>query len=80
MTETVRIHHECEGWIENPSGRITVWHQEACRVMSNGDFPRDRFFYLTFTRIMDSFSCSLLFSCFKISFQKFLNTLRYNFT
>ena len=32
-----RIHHECEGGIENSVLRITVCHHEACRVMTNGD-------------------------------------------
>ena len=31
--QIIRIHHECEGWIEKSVPRIT----EACRVMSNGD-------------------------------------------
>ena len=57
--------------------RIAVWHHEACRVMTNGD-PRDGFFYPTFTRIMDSFSCSPLLKK-KISFQ-YVHTLRFNFT
>ena len=32
----IRIHHECEGVIENSVPRITDWHHEACRVMTNG--------------------------------------------
>ena len=75
----IRIYHECEVGIEKSVPRITDWHHEACRVMTNGD-PRDGFFYPTITRIMDSFSCSPLFFYLKISFQKSLNTLRYNFT
>ena len=43
----VRINHECEGRIEKSVPRITVWQHQA--------------FYPTLTRIMDSFSCSLLF-------------------
>ena len=39
---------------------ITVWHHEACRVMTIGD-PEGRFFYPTLKRIMNSFSCSPLF-------------------
>ena len=35
--ETIRIYHECEGRIEKSVPRITVWHHEACRVMTNGD-------------------------------------------
>ena len=52
----LRIYHECEGRIEKSVPRITVWHYEACRVMTNGDpegriflsYPRthDRFFFL----------------------------------
>ena len=33
----IRVYHECEGRIEKSFPRITVWHQEACRVMTNGD-------------------------------------------
>ena len=31
------IYHECEDRIEKSVLRITVWHHEACRVMTNGD-------------------------------------------
>ena len=34
----MRIYDECEGRIEKSIPRITVWHHEACRVMTNGDF------------------------------------------
>ena len=34
---TIRIYHECEGGKEKSVPRITVWHHEACRVMTNGD-------------------------------------------
>ena len=30
------IYHECEGRIEKSVPRITVWHHQACRVMTNG--------------------------------------------
>ena len=33
----IRIHHKCEGGIEKSVPRITNWHHEACRVMTNGD-------------------------------------------
>ena len=33
----IRIYHECEGGIEKSVPRITVWHHEACQVMTNGD-------------------------------------------
>ena len=33
----IRIYHECEGGIEKSVLRITDWHHEACRVMTNGD-------------------------------------------
>ena len=35
--DSIRIHHECEGWVEKSVPRIAVWHHEACRVMTNGD-------------------------------------------
>ena len=61
-TENIRIYHECEGRIEKSVTRNAVWHHEACQVMTKV-IPRDGFFYLTLTRIMDSFSCSPLFVC-----------------
>ena len=33
----IRICHECESGIEKSVLRITDWHHEACRVMTNGD-------------------------------------------
>ena len=33
----IRIHLECEGGIEKSVPRITEWHHEGCRVMTNGD-------------------------------------------
>ena len=33
----IRIYHECEGRTEKSVLRITIWHHEACRVMTNGD-------------------------------------------
>ena len=35
--ENRRIYHECDSRIEKSVPRITVWHQEACRVIANGD-------------------------------------------
>ena len=32
-----RICHECEVGIEKSVRSITVWHREACRVMTNYD-------------------------------------------
>ena len=37
IVQNSRICHECEGGIEKSVPRITVWHHEACRVMTNGD-------------------------------------------
>ena len=33
----IKIYHECEGRIGKSVPRITDWHHEACRVMTNGD-------------------------------------------
>ena len=33
----IRFHQECEGEIEKSVPRITVWHHEACRVITKGD-------------------------------------------
>ena len=32
----IRIHHECEGGIENSVHRINVWHHEAYAKYRNG--------------------------------------------
>ena len=37
VTCNIKNHHECEGGKEKYVLRITVWHYEACRVMTNGD-------------------------------------------
>ena len=37
ITYKIRMYHQCEGRIEKSIPRITVWHHEACRVMTNGD-------------------------------------------
>ena len=63
----IRIHHESEGWLEKSVPGIAVWHDQACRVMTNGDLEGQTF-YPTFTRPMDAFSCPPLntaFSCLK---------------
>ena len=35
--EIIRIYHECERGIEISVSRITDWHQEACRAITNAD-------------------------------------------
>ena len=62
---TIRTYHECEGGIEKSDLRVTDWHHEACRVMTNGD-REGLIFYLILTQIMDSFSCSPLSIVFYI--------------
>ena len=39
----IRIYHESEGWIKTSILRITVWHHEACRVMTKVDL-KDQIF------------------------------------
>ena len=77
-TWTIRIYHECEGRIEKSVPRITVWHHETCRVMTNGD-PEGRIF-LSFSHPNNGFFL-LLTIIYHILFlrkgsQKFLNTQR----
>ena len=64
--------------IEKYNPMITVWHHEACRVVTIGDHVRG-IFYLILTRILDSFSCSLLkpHFMFENSSKMFLNTAIY---
>ena len=42
--------------MEKSVHRVTVWHHEACRVMS-GCRPEGLFFYLSNTPMTGSFSC-----------------------
>ena len=63
LMQNIRIYHECEGRMEKSIPRITVWHHEACLVMTNGD-PEGRIFYPTLARTMDSFFWSPLFLFF----------------
>ena len=61
----IRIYHECEGRIEKSVPRITVWHHEACRVMTNGD-PEGRIF-LNYPQTNNGFfSYSLLNTAFYV--------------
>ena len=55
MSGNIRIYHECG--IEKSIPRITVWHHEACRVMTNYD-RENVFFYPILTRKMNYVSCS----------------------
>ena len=62
MLNIIRIHYESEGGIEQCVPRITVWHHEACRVMTNGDreeqiflsypHPNNGFFFLLTTKYL----------------------------
>ena len=81
MGWTLRTHHECEGGIEKSVPRITDWHHEACRVMTNGD-SEERIF-LSHPHTNNGFFF-LLTTKYRIynwkkhekDFQKILNTLR----
>ena len=52
----IRIYHECEGRIEKSVSRIAVRHNEACRVMTNGD-PEIWIFFYPRVKSQISFSC-----------------------
>ena len=55
MGKIIRIYHECKGRIEKSILGITVWHHEACWVMTNGDFEGRIFLSNPHTLIMDYF-------------------------
>ena len=57
---------QCEGEIEKSIPRITDWHPEAWRVMTNRDHVQRRIFLSHLTRIIESFSCSPLNTSFYI--------------
>ena len=75
----IRVYHECEGRIEKSVPRIAICHPKAYRVMPNGD-PEGQIF-LSNPHMSNTFFF-LLTTVFylKISFQKSLNTLRYDYT
>ena len=77
----IRICHECEGGIEQSVTRITTWHHEACRVMTNDD-PKGLIF-LFFSQTNNGFPFILLMITnkyrnlnFKNGFQKCTNKQR----
>ena len=74
--QIIRIYHEYDGRIKNSVPRITDWHHEACRVMTNGD-PEGRI--LLFYPHTNSGSFFLLTNVFIYLFSTY-NTLRCNFT
>ena len=65
LIKVIIIYHECEGGIEKAVPRITGWHHETCRVMTNSD-REGRIFYPILTKMRDSFSCSSLNTLFYI--------------
>ena len=70
--------HECEGGIEKSVPSITIWHHEACRVMTNGDYE-GQIFYSTLTRFNELFFLLTIkyhIFMFKNGSQKFLNLRR----
>ena len=76
---TIRMHHECEGEIENSVHRFTDWHCEACPVMAIGDqegliflsHPNTSFFFLLSTKYHSS-----CWKNMKKASRKIVNTLR----
>ena len=56
----------------------TIFDNSASLVEPNGE-PRDRFFYPTLTRIMDSFSCSPLFIFIYLFIYLFIHLFIYLF-
>ena len=58
MYMSIRIDNGCERAIVKSIQRITNWHYEASRMLTNS--ARDIFFYPILTRTMDYFSCSPL--------------------
>ena len=78
--EIIRIYHECEGRMEKSVPRIAVWHYEACRVMTNCELEGQIVLSYPHTNNGFFFLLTTVFFFLKISFQKSLNMLRYNFT
>ena len=77
----IRILHEYEGGIEKSIQRITDWHHETCRVMTNGDHEGRIFLSHPDRKNVFFLSCSPLNTSFilKKKFEKtsrILNSLR----
>ena len=59
----IRIRHLCENGIEQCVLRITIWHQEVCRVMTNSDpegqnflsYPHKNNVFLSYSPLNTSF-------------------------
>ena len=49
----IRNYPECESRIEKSVRRITVWHHNACQVMTNGD--PEGWIFLTYPHTQDRF-------------------------
>ena len=78
VQENIIIHHECKGWIEKYVSRITDWHHEACRVMTNGD-PEGRIF-LSHPHTNNGLFFLLTIKYCILCSEKFLNTMRCDIT
>ena len=79
LGKSIRIYHECEGRIEKSILRITVWHHQACQVMTNDDLNGQIFLSYPHTNNGFLFLLTTVFYI-KISFKKILTTLRCNFS
>ena len=72
----IRMYHKCVGGIEKSVARITIWHHEACQVITNGD-PYGQIFLSNSHRNNEVFFLLtikyFIFNMIKKSSQKFLN-------
>ena len=71
---SISNNHECEGEIEKTVPRITVWHYEACRVMTNVN--PERWIFLSHPHKNDGFlfllNIKYRICILKRGYQKFL--------
>ena len=72
----MKNYRECECGIDKSVPMITIWHQEACPVVTNGD-RRGRIFLSQWILILAHHYISHFL---EKGSQKFLNRLRYNIT
>ena len=68
-----RIYDECEDGIEKSIPTITIWHHEACRVMTNGD--HEGWIFLSPNMIKRFFFLLTIYVGLRLP-GKFLNMLR----
>ena len=78
--DIVRIYNECEGRIEKSVPMLSIWHHEACRVMTNDDLEGPIFLSYPHTNNGFFFLLTTSFFLFQNKLPGVPEHVRYNFT